>query len=53
MKNFLKITLAIFLAAGIFSSCKKDDSNPPILQFIKEAGYTYADVSLAPGDSVH
>jgi len=52
MRNFLKLVLVIFLAAGVFSSCKKDESNPPLLQFIQEAGYTYEDAPLAPGDSV-
>jgi hypothetical protein len=52
MKNFLKLTIVFVIAVGIFSSCKKDETNPPLLQFINDAGFTYQDVNLAPGDSV-
>ncbi len=53
MKNFLKLTIVFVIAAGTFTSCKKDESTPPpVLKFIEEAGFTYQDAGVAPGDSV-
>lgn len=52
MKNFLKLAIP-FLAVTIFiTSCKKDDTPPPVLTFIKETGFTFQNANLAPGDSV-
>jgi len=52
MKNLVKLTLIIFIAAGIFTSCKKDESRPnPTMSFVTDAGYTFQDVSLNEGDT--
>jgi hypothetical protein len=52
MKQFFKFSILLFIVAGIFSSCKKDEITSPTLSFIGDEGYTYMDVNLAPGDSV-
>lgn len=52
MKQFFKFSILLFIVAGIFSSCEKDEITSPTLLFIGDEGYTYMDTPLAPGDSV-
>lgn len=53
MKKTL-LNLAVIFVIGMlaFTSCEKDKNSNPGFEFIKDAGFTFENTSLAPGDSV-
>ncbi len=56
MKNFRKLLMLAFVATTVvFTSCSKDDStdptvNYPIVNFMTNTGYVKADITLTPGE---
>lgn len=51
-KTIFNLGFVLVISMIIFTSCKKDKNTSPVLEFIKEAGYTYENTNLAPGDSI-
>jgi len=51
-KTIFNLGLVLVISMLIFTSCKKDKNTSPVMEFINEAGYTYENTNIAPGDSI-